>query len=70
MGQTDIPFTRTVGASQRCLDKYLGRTLTAMTVDWETPLKLAETNRYLDVVCTISNRVEKLREEVAHHKTR
>ncbi|QKX54610.1 uncharacterized protein TRUGW13939_01698 [Talaromyces rugulosus] len=47
-----------------------GADLTAMTVDGETPLKLAETNRHVDVVCTISDRVDELREQAARQTAR
>jgi hypothetical protein len=47
-----------------------GADLTAMTVDGETPLKLAETNRHVDVTSTIQTKVDELREQAARHKGR
>ncbi|KAL2860910.1 ankyrin repeat domain-containing protein [Aspergillus lucknowensis] len=41
-----------------------GADLNARTVDGETPLKLAERNRHIDVVCTISDEVERRREDL------
>ncbi|CEN61902.1 hypothetical protein ASPCAL08547 [Aspergillus calidoustus] len=44
-----------------------GADLTAMTVDGETPLKLAEANRHVGVAY-IQNRVDELHEQAAGHK--
>jgi hypothetical protein len=46
-----------------------GAKLDARTVDGETPLKLAEIHRHRDVVCTITDEVDRLRDELEEHET-
>ncbi|XRM48116.1 hypothetical protein ABZX51_011056 [Aspergillus tubingensis] len=45
-----------------------GADLTARTVDGETPLRLAETNRHVDVAATIQNRVDELHDQAGRQK--
>ncbi|KAH7398601.1 hypothetical protein BKA66DRAFT_453444 [Pyrenochaeta sp. MPI-SDFR-AT-0127] len=48
---------------------YAGAEIDARTVDGETPLKLAERNRHVEVVRTIMDEVDRLRDELGPKET-